>query len=401
MNPFDLDKELRETGRKLATEVPDMIRQRQDEVYASLSDLPMQTGTGRKHSSKKIRKYAGAAAAAAFIGVMSSAYVSPIMAESLKSIPVIGSLFKLADDLGLQTAEERGLVAEPNAGATHEGVTLRIPEVVYDGTRLSLAVKREGEGLSGGISDYEVVQKGDSIKHIYPRGAITEVEMFIDGTSIYDLSGGKRPGLIGNPTSDPNVVLYQLTAYSHLGEGALILPDQFLLTAKITLEGIGEPFIVDVPVRKSSNQIVVKSGETREWGGLKLTLEELKFTPITTDLIISTEQIGKSEGGNHNDLLYEVRDDRGKVLGLVTGMGIYKDDDQRQQRTELIFERFEETPGSITLKPFLPVFQDPSGNSGLFAVDSNGEIVKKYLKDLEITIPVDRSGFEKLYDIHQ
>ncbi|KKO52984.1 DUF4179 domain-containing protein [Paenibacillus sp. DMB20] len=356
---------------------------------------------GEHTAPKKIRGYAGAAAAAAFIGVMSSAYVSPIMAESLKSIPVIGSIFKLADDLGLQTAEERGLVAEPNVGATHEGVTLRIPEVVYDGTRLSLAVKREGEGLIGGISDYEVVQEGDSTNHIYPRGAITEVEMFIDGTSIYDYNGGKRPGLIGNPTSDPNVVLYQLTGYSHLGEGAPMLPDQFLLTAKITLEGIEEPYIIDVPVRKSSNQIVVKSGETREWGGLKLTLEQLKFTPITTDLIIHAEQIGNPEDGNHKDLLYEVRDDRGRILGLVTGMGIYKDDSQREQRTELIFERFEETTSSITLKPFLPVFQDPSANGGLYAVDGNGDIVKKYLKDLEITIPVDRASLEKLYDSHQ
>ncbi|WP_339267194.1 DUF4179 domain-containing protein [Paenibacillus sp. FSL K6-1330] len=399
MNPFDLDKELRETGKELRLEVPDIIRHRQDEVYASLADLPMQSRTDHQYHSKKIRRFVGATAAAAIIGVMSSAFVSPIMAESLKNIPLVGSIFKLASDLGLQTAEERGLVADPNASVTHEGVTIRIPQVVYDGSRLSLAVKREGNGLIGGISDYEIVQEGENIKHLYQRGAITNIEMFVDGTSLYDYSGGKRPGLMGNPTSDPNAMLYQLTAFSHLGEGALTMPDQFLLTAKITLEGIEEPFIIDLPVHKSTDQIVVPSEETREWGGLKLTLEQLKLTPLTTDLIINIEPSSKSEKIDHKNLSYEVWDDRGRVLGLVAGMGIYNKDGQ--YHTEMMFDRFEDAPDTITLKPFMPVFQDPSANSGLFAVDSNGEIVKKYLKDLEITIPVDRTSLEKLYDSHQ
>lgn len=399
MNPFDLDKELRKTGKELRCEVPDIIRRHQDEVYASLTDLPMQTRANQKHRTNKIRRLVAATVAASLIGVISSAFVSPAMAESLKNIPLIGSIFRLANDLGLQTAEERGLVAEPDASATHEGVTIRIPQVVYDGTRLSLAVKREGKGLIGGISDYELIQEGDSTTHLYPRGAITNVEMFIDGTSLYDYSGGKRPGLTGNPTSDPNAVLYQLTAYSHQGEGALTMPDQFLLTAKITLEGIEEPFIFDLPVRKSTDHFIVPSGETREWDGLKLTLEQLKLTPITTDLIVNIEQSGKSEKIDHENLLYEVWDDRGRVLGLVAGMSVYNKDGQ--YRMEMMFDRFEDTPNTITLKPFLPVFQDPSANSGLFAVDSNGEIVKKYLKDLEITIPVDRASLEKMYDSHQ
>ncbi|MBT2764889.1 DUF4179 domain-containing protein [Paenibacillus sp. ISL-20] len=398
MNPIDLDKVLRETGKELRREVPGIIRRRQDEVYAALAELPMQTRTKQKYRFKKARKFMGATAAAAIIGVMSSAFLSPIMAESLKNIPLVGSIFKLASDLGLRTAEERGLVTEPNASVTHEGVTIRIPQVVYDGSRLSLAVKREGSGLIGGISDYEVVQEGENIKQIYQRGAITNIEMFVDGTSLYDYSGGKRPGLTGNPTSDPNAVLYQLTAYSHQGEGALTMPDQFLLTAKITLEGIEEPFIIDLPVRKSTDHIVVPSGETREWGGLKLTLEQLTLTPITTDLIVNIEPSSKSEKIDYKNLLYEVWDDRGRVLGLVAGMGIYNK--VGQYHTEMMFDRFEDAPDTITLKPFLPVFQDPSANSGLFEVDSNGEIVKKYLKDLEIIVPVDRVSLEKLYDIH-
>ena len=94
------------------------------------------------------------------------------------------------------------MAAESNASVTHEGVTLRIPQVVYDGTRLSLAVKREGEGFTGRITDVEVINEDKGTSHRFQRGAITDVEMLIDGTSIHDLSLSDKPGLIGKPTSD-------------------------------------------------------------------------------------------------------------------------------------------------------------------------------------------------------
>ncbi|MEC0309094.1 DUF4179 domain-containing protein [Paenibacillus lautus] len=398
MNPFDLDKELREIGKAHRSEVPDIIRLHQDEVYASLSDLPMSTRSNRQQRSPKVRGLIAAAAAAAMIGIISSAYVSPAMAESLRKIPLISSIFRLADDLGLQTAGERGLVAEPNASVTHEGVTIRIPQVVYDGTRLSLAVKREGEGFAGSISDVEIMQDNNDTTYRYQKGAITDVEMLIDGTSIHDPSLSDKAGLIGKPTSDPNVVLYELIGFSRLEHQNQSLPDQFQLTAKISLEGIDAPYVIHVPVRKNTDQMIVSSGETREWNGLQITLEQLKFTPITTDLIVNLERTDKSGMRGDPNLLFEVWDDRGRELGRISGKGVYRDDRQQQQRLELMFDRFEDAPESITIKPFLPVFQDPTANGGLYKVDSNGEMVKTYLKELEITIPVDHVGLDKLYD---
>lgn len=84
MNPFDLDKELREIGKVPQREVPDIIRRHQDEVYASLTNLPMLTRSNQQQRSTKIRRMVAATAAAAMIAVISSAYVSPAMAESLK-----------------------------------------------------------------------------------------------------------------------------------------------------------------------------------------------------------------------------------------------------------------------------------------------------------------------------
>lgn len=396
MKHIDLDKELRGAGKQLHPDVPDMIRRRQDEVYASLAELPMQTETDQKRRSKKVRRIVGAVAAAAFIGVISSAYLSPAMAESLKSIPVIGSIFKLTDDLGLQTAEERGLVAMTDAKVTHEGVTLSIPEVSFDGIRLSMAVKREGEGFDRGILDKDFVNDGEFTDAIYPRGAINSVSILINGKPLYD-SQGRRLGVIGKPTSDPNVVLYELLHYSYLSNEGITMPDQFQFTAEIALEGIAEPFIMEIPVRKNNEHIVIPSGETREWGSFRLTLEQVKFTPITTAIRMNAEQTDPSLNLNSDTILYEVWDDQGRVLGLVGGMGIFEDNSLKLQRDELLFDRFVETPEHITLKAFLPEFKDPSAKSGPYKIDKNGNIVKTYLKDLEITIPVDKASLEKLY----
>ncbi|MBX4151944.1 DUF4179 domain-containing protein [Paenibacillus lautus] len=392
MNPIDLNKELREAGKQWNTTVPEIIRRRQDEVYASLAELPMQTETDQKRRSKKVRRIVGAVAAAAFIGVISSAYVSPIMAESLKKIPVIGSIFKLTDDLGLQTAEERGLVAMTDAKVTHEGVTLSIPEVSYDGIRLSMAVKREGEGFAGDIVNADSIMDDKSV-----RGSINDVEVLINGQSIYDKSYPGKLGLSGKPTSDPNVVMYELFDYSYLTDGKVPIPDQFQLEVRISLDGIEEPFAMKIPVHKNNEQLVISSGESREWGSLRLTLEQVNFTPITTVVRINVEQTDSAKSLRNNILLYEVSDDQGRVLGAIGAMGTFNDNSLKHQRDELLFERFADAPAYITLKPFLPEYQDPSAKSGPFKIGKHGEIVKTYLKDLEITVPVDQTILKKLY----
>ncbi|MEK3732981.1 MULTISPECIES: DUF4179 domain-containing protein [Paenibacillus] len=390
MKHIELDKELREAGKQLHPKVPDMIRRRQDEVYASLAEIPMQTKADRKHRSrKKIRRVVGAVAAAAFIGVMSSAYLSPAMAESLKRIPVIGSIFKLTNNLGLQTAEERGLVAMTDTRITHEGVTLSIPEVSYDGIRLSMAVKREGEGLAHGMMDHN--------ESTSARGSIRDVNVLINGQTMNNESNGGRLALIGKPTLDPHAVLYELFDYSYLNGGKAAIPDQFQLTAKIALEGIAEPFIMEIPVRKNNELIVMPSGETREWGSLRLTLEEVTFTPITTVIRMNIERTDSAKSLNSDSLLYEIWDDQGRVLGMVGGMGVYEDNSQKHQRDELLFDRFADAPAHITLKAFLPEFEDPSANSGPYKLDENSEIIKTYVQDLEITVPVDRASLKKMY----
>lgn len=70
----------------------------------------------------------------------------PVMADSLKQIPGMDSIFRLAGDLGLRTADEKGMLTALNMETTHEGVTLEIPVIMFDGTRVSVGIERKEFG---------------------------------------------------------------------------------------------------------------------------------------------------------------------------------------------------------------------------------------------------------------
>ena len=247
MNNHDLDQQLRELGKKDASKVPDLIRRRQEEVYATLETLPMQERSQRVKIARvmpQIRRMMLTAAAVMIFtmgSLLGGAALSPALAASLQSIPLIGSLFKLADDLGLQTLGERQIADVVGVSATHDGITLRIPELIYDGTRLSMVVTREGEKLSGGILDQ--VSTGNGTQPIYPKGAIHSFDVEIDGHSIHRGESGWNIGLGAKPTSDPNTAIYELTPRSSPKQSASELPDTFTLTVQVGLEGVDEPFV--------------------------------------------------------------------------------------------------------------------------------------------------------------
>ncbi|AWB43351.1 hypothetical protein DCC85_03345 [Paenibacillus sp. CAA11] len=398
MKVFDVDKELREIGKEPLPEVPEMIRRRQDEVYASLVDLPMRSRSGQTSKFRRTRKAAlvtAAAAMIALIGGLGGAIISPAMADSLKNIPLIGGIFKLANDMGLQIADERGLTTKLDASVTHEGITLSIPQIVYDGTRVSLAVTREGEGLFGTINDVRLIGNGQ--REVYPRGAIKSTDFWIDGKSIADHSGGREFSLGSKGTSDPNSVIYELSGFPRSGETEEFLPDEFELKVEFRLEGIAEPYSFNIPVRKNVENMTQSFQEVREWRGNQVTLEQIQFSPITARVSINIRSSDKEAKLWRDRLLFEVWDDRGRKLGLVSGVGGYTNDDQMELHNEVLFEGFTDTPETVTLKAFIPEKEDPLTFSGAFKVDSHGELIKNYIEELEMTVQVDRTRLEKIY----
>lgn len=403
MNNHDLDQQLRELGKKDASKVPDLIRRRQEEVYATLETLPMQQRSQRVKVARimpQIRRMM-LTAAAVMIFTMGSllvgAALSPALAASLQSVPLIGSLFKLADDLGLQTLGERRIADVVGVSATHDGITLRIPELIYDGTRLSMVVTREGEQLSGGILDQ--VSTGNGTQPKYPKGAIHSFDVQIDGHSIHRGESEWNIGLGGKQTSDPNTAIYELTPRSSPKQSALELPDTFTLTVQVGLEGVEEPFVLELPVREHQAKVISNIQKSKEWKEHKLTLSKIQFTPITTKVRLNVVSSGPETQKWQRQLKFELWDDQGNILGLIGGYGAY--DTNRmggELHYDLLFERLAVATPSVKLKAFIPEMEESSSSSGSFKFNERGEVIKHYIKELEITLPIDQAAIQKLYE---
>ncbi|MBP1906768.1 hypothetical protein J2Z32_003432 [Paenibacillus turicensis] len=395
MEKFNLEKELREIGASKRMELPDELRARQDAVYASLLEMPTSSRSKVRNERGYLRKFSIVTAIAATITLIvgiSSAMISPVMAATLKEMPIIGGVFRFAEDMGLKFAEENGLTNEVNLSQTHDGITLKVPHAIYDGIRLSVAVQREANNYSGGIFDREVVGKGFDTKHIYPKGAINKFNILINGKSTFE------PAILskfGMRTNDPDLAIFQVTEDTKFQKRQL--PDQFTLTLILGVEGAKTPFTFEIPVQKQTEQLTYPLSVTKQSADYKLELATIQFTPITTKvkLNIVLENAIKNRLKDYK-LLYELWDDKGPLQHFSAG--IVRMGDQGVITQELLFDRFEEIPQEIILRPFLPELVDPSKESGQFKVDANGEIVKHYVKELEIRIPIESDELEKLYN---
>jgi mRNA-degrading endonuclease RelE of RelBE toxin-antitoxin system len=395
MEKFNLEKELREIGVSKRMELPDELRARQDAVYASLLEMPTSSRSKVRNERGYLRKFSIVTAIAATLTLIvgiSSAMISPVMASTLKEMPIIGGVFRFVEDMGLQFAEENGLTNEVNLSQTHDGITLHVPQVIYDGIRLSVAVQREENNYSGGIFDREVVGTGFDTKHIYQKGAINRFNILINGKSTFESA---KLSLFGMRTNDPDLAIFQVAEDTRTQKRQL--PDEFTLTLILGVEGAKTPFTFELPVRKQTEQLTYPLSVTKQSADYKLEMTTIQFTPMTTKVKLNIVlENGIKNRIKDYKLLYELWDDKGARLQHFSG-GIARMGDQGVITQELLFDRFEEIPQEIILKPFLPELVDPSKESGKFKEDANGEIVKHYLKELEIRIPVESEELERLY----
>ncbi|MFM9279912.1 DUF4179 domain-containing protein [Paenibacillus jiagnxiensis] len=125
MDLNDIEKKLNHCRVVGTDEIPEIVRKGMEDAFRELPNLQVI----RKHKWKYVQ---GAAAAAfvLFLGLLTSAFVSSVMAKRLKELPLFEDVFKLTQHMGLQTAEEQGMMDEPNLSVTHNGVTLRIPKLI-------------------------------------------------------------------------------------------------------------------------------------------------------------------------------------------------------------------------------------------------------------------------------
>ncbi|TVX93632.1 DUF4179 domain-containing protein [Paenibacillus agilis] len=390
MERWSNQDELAETQMK---HVERLIRETQMPVSTYSHGIMKKIGERRGRKKTNIWKKAliGTTVAAVVGGILlGSGFVSPVMAEALKHIPLIGSVFQNHNDAGLKRAVEKNLVAPLQQSVTHDGVTLAAKEMIYDGSRLSLVLERSGEGFTETFlgefdADGRTFGAGKGVlDHI--RFKVNGEERFMSLTSLH-------------PVNEHTIIVKFNDARPVLSPGAVKgmdttikrFPDQFDLTIEATLTEIMTPFSMTVPVKKNTENIVLKPSMKSTYSNFSLSLEQVELTPITTRM----QLVGKGEiealpeiyiapKGDYYEgklnLGADIVDEHGNSLkglsyhGMGGGINFY----EGIYYLDFMYNPFSEKPEQITIKPYL-----------YEAITlTNHTVTKKYIPELEFIVPV-------------
>ncbi|MGG2994096.1 DUF5643 domain-containing protein [Paenibacillus macerans] len=277
---------------------------------------------------------------------------------------------------------------------TQNGITLTVSKALYDGNYVSLTLQRSGTGYTGGITDGKFNEATEEYER--PKGAIKNIEMFIDGKSIYEFGGGglgERPSLGWGPPSAPDTVEVKMADPSWIGTDGMTspaFPDKFKLTAKVTLEGVDQPYTFDFSLQKNADNLqALKPNLTKKRGDYSVTLSKLNATSTSTRIQLIEKGLKK---GEHSHILYEVVDDQGNLLDQKSGLGTDEKNKNGDMYTDYVLSSLGKDAKSITIRAFEPDFVpdnpgDPS-SPGIYKTDSNGKLIKNYIKELEMAVNI-------------
>ncbi|WP_170973142.1 DUF5643 domain-containing protein [Paenibacillus polymyxa] len=281
--------------------------------------------------------------------------------------------------------------ASSNLSLTQDGVTLKLGDVFYDGTRLSFSIEREGKNLPEGVMSLYLpvdAKASKSLKkYMVPekdqkKGYIKRPQILIDGKAFKGL------GSFGDKVSQKNAVEAE---YNQLDA----LPDEFEMTIQVGVTRISKPFEFKVPVKKEGNMVSIKPNKTQKSGDFSYTVKQLDIASRTTRLVLdsegqvpaSTKQTGKYAPSM---MYYDIVDDQGKTL-QQRRVGFYHSKPRTKYHIDELYSAIGSKPQYVTIKPYTFTV-DPSNWSvvgqgkGADGKYKNGD--KTYIKELEMTIPV-------------
>ncbi|PQP83877.1 hypothetical protein C0Q44_04370 [Paenibacillus sp. PCH8] len=344
-NPFNIDQELREQSKERPI-MSTTVRNRIDATLESLPESPLlNSGHSRKpRLHKGLRRTVAATIAAGVLGitVFASGFVSPVMADSLRSIPLVGSLFSSIEaDMGLRTAGDEGLTKLVNSNVSFKDVKLEVSETVYDGTRAAFLVHVTAPNLKNGEYDNgkNIVKLSNGIENVFFN---------VNGTG---QDGGLFYGSAGNTYPD-TLLFEQVIPSNHAAAG---LPDQFDAEVTFTLQGIDHEFTLNIPFTKTTEDILhIEPNVIVANDLITASVTEAQITPITTRLSTVVSLNGKSmltakDEEQLRNIGFAIYDDQGRQLTALNGEGLYESNQLKSERI------YATTPGDSTylvVKPF-------------------------------------------------
>ncbi|MFB0841624.1 DUF4179 domain-containing protein [Paenibacillus oleatilyticus] len=351
MERFNLEKELIKLKKTNSadTVMSSLVRSRLDDTYAALPERPTQRIS--RPTRTRLRRTTTATAAAVILGAafFASGLVSPVMADSIKSIPLIGSIFSsIQGDIGLRNAGDLGLAATVNRNVSYEDVKLEVSETVFDGSRAAFLVHVTAPNLKNGKYD-------NGKKLVKLSNAIQNVFFTVNGKRQGDpgsiLKGG---GYMGAGEAHPDMLIFE-EVLDTSGGGSV--PDSFNAEVTIILEGIDHEFKLDVPFRKTTDNIInVHPNAVVTKNEFTFSVTDLQVTPLTTrvNYSIALNNVQSLEQEDEYKKLRRVGiaafDDQGRKLPELHGDGAYEGNRLNYDR------RYASTLGTtkyLILKPFV------------------------------------------------
>ncbi|RAR44676.1 DUF4179 domain-containing protein [Paenibacillus sp. MDMC362] len=332
--------------------------------------------TRRSRNRSFIRKALVISTVAVLLGIsiVSSAFISPAMAETLSRIPLMHNVFKLAGDLGLQTAEQHGLAMETHYRDTHDSFTLTASQVVFDGLRGGIALQLDGTGHPASLYDPHA---RSHYEDSFPKskGSFGMMKAFVNGEE------GGITWEIG-PGSDTGSAIVTITGASLDGVSRRPpLPAAFDLTLEVRLEGIPEPFVLQIPMQQNTDTHALYPAAQKSSGDIGWKLEEMERSLVSTRL----EMVLKDRSPDERAMFFEIVDQNGKEIRMVDRYGY--DMNQGYRHYDMLYEPLPSDAQSFTIKPFRYAIEQELEEKKERKTAS-GSWKKEYIPALEMTIPI-------------
>ncbi|MGQ3478110.1 DUF4179 domain-containing protein [Paenibacillus sp. TY11] len=354
----------------------------------------------RKTPKSKFAKRAVVAASVVGVlgaGVVGAGFISPTMAATLKHIPGIGSIFYGLSVDEIQTAVDKGILSHPNESVTHDGITLTLSDVLYDGTRLSFSIERKGENMPETSmspylpmdaktenSDEEWVKKHKVPEKDQLKGYFqSHPEVLINGKKV-----DSHQYLYGDDPEKKNSIVGE---FMQLGS----LPDEFELTVRTSMTGVDEPYEFKVPVKIDNTMIVVQPNETKTSGSFSYTVKELKSTSTTTRLMLDSKgevPASQEQTGEYAPTMmyYDIVDDQGNILEQRR-FGYFHSKPKTEYHVDELYDALKPNTKYVTIKPFTLTVKPADWSivgEGKGADGKHKRGDKTYIKELEMKIPL-------------
>lgn len=303
----------------------DAIHVPMDKLDAIIANTVQGDMPKKRRSMRKKLYYSAATVVASFGLLIGSATVSPVMANIVSQIPLIGSIFSASGDRGLEQVGELGLTQAVGQSQTVDGSTITIDEVYYDGTRFTIGYSLESETTLGDVQlSPRFFVDGE------PFGSMMQIELD-------DITPTLRTELVNINAPENGSTAFQLD---------------------VTIQSSDDKqWDFSIPVSTKTNTKLVTIDHQQEAGGFTLSAPDLKISPAGVLLTFNKTYL-ESE---MNDFLsqyidFKVVDEAGNELAFQTGDSFGETADGQMHWTgSQLYEPIDDHVKTLTITPYMTI----------------------------------------------